>query len=274
MVSAVGLSPDPGFPSVFDTGALVSDCDHFCIYLSAAQTRGGSGWASGGKACFSSVDQGTRGPSGVRLVVFTVVGASGEDIFQVHLGRLVPEVPLSRGYLAVVHLLFVGPMARRGAVFGRLLAPLADAFCEVNDLVTLRGAVTTMRVHRAWTAATLLRSWAFVAVALASGRCCGHQSGGPRFLVVAVLLLFLLSVPEDGPRATRLGSSNLWGIVPCTTLGGSSAFVGQSEERGDSFHVMCGQLLQHFFIMYSLLEGRDDRSIRNTRYRTSYLGEA
>jgi hypothetical protein len=37
---------------------------------------------------------------------------------------------------------------------------------------------------------------------------------------------------------------------------------------------MCGQLLQHFFITYSLSEGRDDRSIRNTRYRTSYLGEA
>jgi hypothetical protein len=57
MVSAVGLSPDPGFPSVFDTGALVSGCDHFCIYLSAARTHGGSGRASGGKACFSSVDR-------------------------------------------------------------------------------------------------------------------------------------------------------------------------------------------------------------------------
>jgi hypothetical protein len=43
MVSAVGLSPDPGFPSVFDTGALVSGYDHFCIYLSAAWTRGGGG---------------------------------------------------------------------------------------------------------------------------------------------------------------------------------------------------------------------------------------
>jgi hypothetical protein len=41
MVSAVGLSPDPGFPSVFDVGALVSGYDHFCIYLSAAWTRGG-----------------------------------------------------------------------------------------------------------------------------------------------------------------------------------------------------------------------------------------
>jgi hypothetical protein len=234
----------------------------------------GSGRVSGGKACFRSIDRGTRGPSGVHLVVFTRVGASGEDIFQVPLGRLVPEVPLSRGYLAVVHLLFAGPTTRRGAVFGRLLAPLADAFCEVNDLATLHGTVATMRVHRAWTAATLLRSWAFVAVALASGRCCGHQSSGPRLLVVAVLLLFLLSVLEDGPQATRLGSPSLRGRVPCTALGGSGALVGQSEERGDSFHVMCGQLLQHFFITYSLSEGHDDRSIRNTRYRTSYLGEA
>jgi hypothetical protein len=37
---------------------------------------------------------------------------------------------------------------------------------------------------------------------------------------------------------------------------------------------MCGQLLQYFLITYSLSESRDDRSIRNTRYRTSYLGEA
>jgi hypothetical protein len=36
---------------------------------------------------------------------------------------------------------------------------------------------------------------------------------------------------------------------------------------------MCGQLLQHFFITYSLSESHDDGSIRNTRYRTSYLGE-
>jgi hypothetical protein len=41
MVSAVGLSPNLGFPSVFDMGALVFGCDHFCIYLSAARTRGG-----------------------------------------------------------------------------------------------------------------------------------------------------------------------------------------------------------------------------------------
>jgi hypothetical protein len=31
------------------------------------------------KACFSSVEWGARGPPGVRLVVVTGVGASGED---------------------------------------------------------------------------------------------------------------------------------------------------------------------------------------------------
>jgi hypothetical protein len=80
--------------------------------------------------------------------------------------------------------------------------------------------------------------------------------------------------PGDGTRATRLGSSGLWGRVPCTTLGGSGAFIVQSKECGDSFHVMCGQLLQHFFITYSLSEGRDDGCIRNAGYGTSHLGEA
>jgi hypothetical protein len=148
MALVAGLSPNLGFPSAFDTGALVSGCDHFCMYLSAARTRGVRKGLRR-KACFSSVGRGTQGPSEVRLVVFTGVGASGEDILQVPLGRLIPEVPLNSDYLVVVHLFFAGPAARRGVVFGGLLAPLADAFCEVNDLVTLRGAVATMRVHRA-----------------------------------------------------------------------------------------------------------------------------
>jgi hypothetical protein len=57
-------------------------------------------------------------------------------------------------------------------------------------------------------------------------------------------------------------------------LGGSGALVGQSEECGNSLHVMRGQHLQHFLIMYSLTEGRDDGSIINARYSTSHLGEA
>jgi hypothetical protein len=80
--------------------------------------------------------------------------------------------------------------------------------------------------------------------------------------------------PGDGTRATQLGSPGLWVRVPCAALGGSGAFVGQSEECGDSLHVMCGQLLQHFLITYSLSEGRDDGSIGNARYSTSHLGEA
>jgi hypothetical protein len=49
MVLAMGLGPDLGFPSAFDTGAPVSGCGHFCMYLSAARTRGESGRASGGR---------------------------------------------------------------------------------------------------------------------------------------------------------------------------------------------------------------------------------
>jgi hypothetical protein len=102
---------------------------------------------------------------------------------------------------------------------------------------------------------------------VAVGVCCGRP--GPRsrlqrlerwarLLVVTVLLPFLPTVLGDGTRATRLGNPDLWGRVPCTTLSGSGAFVGQSEECGDSLHVMRGQLLQHFLITYSLAEGRDD----------------
>jgi hypothetical protein len=134
--------------------------------------------------------------------------------------------------------------------------------------------VATVGVHRAWAAATLLRPWALVVIIPAPGRDCNDQSDGPRLLVVAVLLLFLLTVPGDGTRATRLGSPDLWGRVSCAALGGSDAFVGQSEECGDSLHIMRGQLLQHFLITYSLTEGRDDGSIGNARYSTSHLSEA
>jgi hypothetical protein len=62
--------------------------------------------------------------------------------------------------------------------------------------------------------------------------------------------------------------------VPCTTLGSSGTFVGQSEERGDGFHVMRRQLLQHLLIMHPLSESNDNGGIGNTRYSPSYLGEA
>jgi hypothetical protein len=158
-----------------------------------------------------------------------------------------------------------------------MLTPLADAFanvfCEIDDLGTLRSAVATVGVYRARAAVTPLWLWAFVAVAPAPNRSCNDQRGRLRPFVAAALL-FLSTVPGGGTRATRLGSPGLWRHVPCTVLGGSGALVSQSEERGDSLHVMCGQLLQHFLITYPLTEGRDDGGIGNTRYSTSYLSEA
>jgi hypothetical protein len=49
LVLAVGLGPDPGSPSAFDTGALVFGCGHSCMYLSEAWTRGESKRVSRGR---------------------------------------------------------------------------------------------------------------------------------------------------------------------------------------------------------------------------------
>jgi hypothetical protein len=108
---------------------------------------------------------------------------------------LIPEVSLSRGYLAVVDLFLARAATRWGAVLGRLLTLLtdafADAFCEINDLATLRGAVATVGVYRARAAVTPLWSWAFVVVAPAPGRSCNDQRGRLQpFVVAALLFLF------------------------------------------------------------------------------------
>jgi hypothetical protein len=44
----------------------------------------------------------------------------------------------------------------------------------------------------------------------------------------------------DDTRATYLGNPSVWSQVPCPALGGPGALVGQSEEYGDSLHVMRG----------------------------------
>jgi hypothetical protein len=81
MVLAVGLGPDLGFPSAFDTGAPVSGCGHFCMYLSAARTRGGPEGPPG-EGVLQLRRPGNTESLRVCLVVFTRVGASGEDILQ------------------------------------------------------------------------------------------------------------------------------------------------------------------------------------------------
>jgi hypothetical protein len=92
--------------------------------------------------------------------------------------------------------------------------------------------------------------WVLIALVLAPSRDCDDRSSRRWLLVAAVLLLLLFAVLSDGTRAARLGNPGLWCRVPCTALDSPGTLVGQSKEHGDSFHVMCGQLLQHLFITY------------------------
>jgi hypothetical protein len=108
----------------------------------------------------------------VCLVIAIGVGVSGEDVLQVPFGWLIPEVSLSRGHLAVVDLFLARTATRWGAILGRLLTPLVDAFREINDLATLHGAVATVGVYMARAVVTPLRPWAFVVIAPALGRSC------------------------------------------------------------------------------------------------------
>jgi hypothetical protein len=86
LVLTIRLGPDPGSPSAFDEGALVFGCGHSCMNLSEVWIRGESRRVSGGRQAPASHTEEHGVPLGVRLVVSTGVGASGEDILQVPLG--------------------------------------------------------------------------------------------------------------------------------------------------------------------------------------------
>jgi hypothetical protein len=62
---------------------------------------------------------------------------------------LIPEVPFSHGQVAFVDLLLARPTMSRRAILGGLLAPLADALHELEDLSAFRGAVVTVGMDRA-----------------------------------------------------------------------------------------------------------------------------
>ena len=62
--------------------------------------------------------------------------------------------------------------------------------------------------------------------------------------------------------------------MPCTALNGPGALVRQGKQGGNSFHLVCGQLLQHLLVTDPLSESRDNRCIRNTGNGSTYLGEA
>src|SRR6185295_18367156 len=53
-----------------------------------------------------------------------------------------------------------------------------------------------------------------------------------------------------------------------------STLVCQGEKRGNAFHLMRRQLLEHLLITYPLTESSDNRRVRDTRNGTPYLGEA
>jgi hypothetical protein len=128
-------------------------------------------------------------------------------------------------------------MTRRGAAPGWLLAPLTDVLREPNDLAAFRGAVVSVGMHGAQAVVAPLWPGSLIAFAPPPSRGCDSRSGNLQPLIVAVLLLFV--VPGDGIRP---GNSGLRNRVPCTAFGSPGAFVGQSEECGDSLHIVRGQL--------------------------------
>ena len=83
------------------------------------------------------------------VIVITGVGVSSEDVLEDLLGGLIPEVPFSRGYVTFVDLLLARPAPRPRAILGGLLASLADALRELQDLSAFRGAMATVGVDRA-----------------------------------------------------------------------------------------------------------------------------
>ena len=82
------------------------------------------------------------------VVVSTGVGVYSEDVLEDLLRGLIPEVPLSRGHVAFIDLLLARPATRRRAILGGLLAPLADALRELQDLPAFRDAMATVGVDR------------------------------------------------------------------------------------------------------------------------------
>jgi hypothetical protein len=73
-----------------------------------------------------------------------------------------PEVRFGRGHLFVVDPFLAGSTTRWGAIPGRLHAPRADMFREVDDITTFCGVVAAVGVHGACAAITPRWSWALV----------------------------------------------------------------------------------------------------------------
>jgi hypothetical protein len=123
------------------------------------------------------------------VVVITRVGVSSDDVLEDLLGGLIPEVPFSCGQVTFVDLLLARLATRRRAIPGGLLASLADALRELQDLPAFRGTVATVKVDRARPTVTSQLLGALAALIPAASRSCGNRSTRLRPIVTAVLLL-------------------------------------------------------------------------------------
>jgi hypothetical protein len=125
-----------------------------------------------------------------------------------------------------------------GAIFGRLFASLADALCELDDLTALRGAVASVGMHRARVVVASL--WSGVLVAFAPAPVAAAIIGAVDRGFSWPWFFFFLPSWATAPKTPIWVTPVCGAQVPCTTLGSSGALVGQSEEGGDSFHVVRG----------------------------------
>jgi hypothetical protein len=96
----------------------------------------------------------------------------------------------------------------RGAILGRLLASLTDAFRELDDIAAFRGAMASVWMHWARAVVASLGPGALIALAPSSSHSCDSRSDKLR-LLIAVVLLLLFVILGDCTSASHLVDSGL-----------------------------------------------------------------
>jgi hypothetical protein len=141
---------------------------------------------------------------GVRLMV---------EALKALLWGLVPQPLLRRRSVDIGDLLLAGPPRRGGVILGGLLAPIADALREFQDLTTFGGAVMGSKMNKARPKVTTLLARTFAAWVLAPGCCrCSDRSSSLRLVCVAILPIHLLAAAKGSDTgAPRLGGPFLRG---------------------------------------------------------------
>jgi hypothetical protein len=193
-----------------------------------------------------------------------------EETLEVFVGGLIPQLPLRCSYVGIGGFLLAGPPWRGGAFPGGLVAPLAKALCELLDLAALGGAVASPRMNRARPGVGALLLWALASGVLAPGLAAA-TAGPPIRDLSKPHSSCSFSCCYQGQRHWAYSSErDLPGCrVPRTAFCSPGAFVRQSEQGGDGFHLMSRQLLQYLLVTDPLVEDHDDRRIGDTRNSSS-----